>query len=99
MIAFVLAAAVVAPLQTPPARPCAPPLMSTQAPAAPPRARKLGELPDAMAIRAVMRQVGGCPYMDVIRFKVSQESPSYPSGTLAPAGGRVEPAVPTGDGH
>ena len=92
MIALVLAAALAG---SAPGS-CVQPLMTTAGPAGPVRAQKLGELPDALAIRAVLRTVGACPYQDVIRFDVSKPGPSYPVGTLAPVGGGIEePVTPT----
>jgi hypothetical protein len=94
MLPLILAAAVAgAPLKAPPD--CSPPQVKTLAPAEPPQTRKLGELPDAMQIRAVMRSIGGCQYQDVARFHVSTPGPYYPSGTLAPVDGGIEPVTPT----
>ncbi len=64
--------------------------------AAPTRTRKLGDLPDANAIRAVIRKVDGCQYQDVIRYQVSKAGPTYPSGTLAPVQDSLTRAQPTG---
>ncbi len=98
MLPLILAATVVTTPPSPPPQ-CAPPQVRTLQPAVRPRVQKLGELPDALAIRAVMRSVGGCQYQDVMRFHVSTPGPFYPSGTLAPVGGGLEPAVPTDEGR
>ena len=98
MIALVLAAAVAtSPLKTTPA--CAPGQVRTTAPSGQVHAQALAELPDAMAIRAVLRDVDGCPYQDVIRFHASAGGPALPSGTLVPAAGKIEPATPASGGR
>ena len=99
MIALVLAAAVAtSPLQGP-SGDCASPSVKTAGPAKGLGLRKLGDLPDALEIRAVMRSVGGCQYQDVIRFHASTPGPTYPPGTLAPVGGGIEPATPAAEVH
>ena len=98
MIALVLAAAVAtSPLKTDPS--CASAPVQTTAPSGQVHVQKLAELPDAPAIRAVLRDVDGCPYQDVIRFHASTGGPAWPSGTLVPAAGKIEPATPTSDGR
>jgi hypothetical protein len=97
MIPLILAATVVTVATPPPSADCRlPRAAATAAPAPPMLSRKLGELPDANAIRAVIRRVDGCQYQDVIRYQVSRAGPTYPSGTLAPVQDRVAPVQPTG---
>lgn len=67
----------------------------TAQPGAPPRSRRLADMPDANAIRAVLRTVDGCQYQDVIRYQVGKAGPTYPPGTLAPVQDRVTKAEPT----
>jgi hypothetical protein len=57
-----------------------------QSPSPPPASgfRKLGELPDANEIRAVLRMVDGCPMVEVIHFHVSTPGGYVPGGVLVP---------------
>ncbi len=88
------------PAAAPKAPACAPRTTAAASPSAPARARKLGELPDANSVLAVLVTVDGCPYQVITRFKVSSPGPFYARGVLAPAGGGgVEPARPTSDGR
>jgi hypothetical protein len=97
MLPLILAAAVATTAPAPPPPDCSPPQVKTAAPSPTQSVQKLADLPDALAIRAVLRSVGGCSYQDVMRFHVSTPGPYYPSGTLAPVeGGMVDRAVPTG---
>jgi hypothetical protein len=106
MIALLLAADLT--LQPPaPAPPvCDLPRATSTANPAPPRTRKLGDLPDASEVLLVDRKIGGCRYLQVVRTKVSQGGGAEPEGlhvqgmrgVLVPAdSGKIEPATPTSD--
>ena len=98
MIALVLAAALAAKLPQPAPAPCPHPVMRTDHAGPQAQAQKLADLPDAAEIRAVIRRIGGCDYMDVLRFNVSDpSSPALPHVVRVPAGGAIEPAKPTAD--
>ena len=70
--------------------------------AQPPRVQRLGSLPDANQVRAVLRTVNGCSYQEVVGFNVSTHAPAHVdglhvpglSGTLIPDDARVTPATP-----
>ena len=96
MTPLILAVAVASVTPGPPPATCSLPKATPSHSQSPARARKLAVLPDANAIRAVLRTVDGCAYQDIIRLQVSRAGPVYPSGTLAPVQDRIAP-VPTGD--
>ena len=60
------------------------------------RAQRLDQLPDARSIRAVVRTVDGCQYLDVLRERVSTASPLDARGgwVLAPEHGVVPARKP-----
>ena len=68
------------------------------------RAQRLGSLPDANEVRAVLRTVNGCPYQEVVGFNVSTHAPAPAgglhlngwTGTLIPDDARATPATPAG---
>ena len=65
-------------------------------------AQRLGSLPDANEVRAVLRTVNGCSYQEVVGFNVSTHAPAPDGGlhlngwkgTLIPDDARVSPATP-----
>ena len=69
--------------------------------AQPLRAQRLGSLPDANEIRAVLRTVNGCSYQEVVGFNVSTHAPAPAgglhlngwTGTLVPDGARATPTT------
>ena len=70
--------------------------------AAPLGAQRLGSLPDANEVRAVLRTVNGCSYQEVVAFNVLTHAPGPTdgrhvpgwSGTLIPDGAHLTPATP-----
>jgi hypothetical protein len=72
----------------------APEPVALPAPPAGIRAQRLDRLPDARAIRAVIRTVAGCQVLDVLRERVSTEGAlrDGPAWVLAPES-RVTPAT------
>ena len=75
----------------------------TTSTATPLRAQRLADLPDANAVLAVTRSVGGCTYQQVVGFNVSTHTPGRAGGmqapglrgTLIPDGAKLAPATPT----
>jgi hypothetical protein len=58
------------------------------------RAQLLDRLPDAMAIRAVIRSAGGCRYLDVLRERASApDAPRAGRGWVLAPESRVAPAA------
>ena len=80
------------------------PRTQTTSTAAPLRAQRLADLPDANAVLAVTRSVGGCSYQQVVGFNVSTHAPEQAGGmqvrglrgTLIPDGANLAPAMLTG---
>ncbi len=79
---------------------CLPRTQATSA-IAPVRAQRLADLPDANAVLAVVRSVGGCNYQQVVGFNVSSHAPAVARGiqvpgwrgTLIPDGAKLTPAT------
>ena len=96
MLPFAFAAATMSvAVGPPPAHPCWAPPQTLTASAAPLRAQKLADLPDANQVLLVLSSVDGCAYQQVVRFKVSTPgSEPLPHGVLVPDGARVQQAAP-----
>jgi hypothetical protein len=95
MPALILAAVLAAQPVPPPhaASPCdLPRTTATAWPRGPARLNRLGDLPDAHAMHAVQRRVGGCEVAEVTRFNVSD--PKSPSGVAWVALGQPPRAGP-----
>jgi hypothetical protein len=95
MLPLVLAAGLSVLTAAPRSLPCPAPPQTPTAFIAPLRPRKLADLPDANHVLLVLRNVGGCVYQQVVRFKVSTPgSQPLPQGVLVPDGAQVQPAAP-----
>ena len=102
MLALVLAPMLAA--ASPPAHACSLPQTAlTSQHATPPRAQKLGQLPDADMDLAVIRSMDGCWVRQVVRFHVSDPAPNGAEpgvhvpgfrGTLVPQGSVLAPVQP-----
>jgi hypothetical protein len=110
MLSLVFAVAVATTPLAAPAHPCSLPVTAPTGNHAPQAVQKLGDLPDANMVLAVVRRVDGCDYQQIVGVHVSgrdglQKPCAMPGaitvkgldGVLAPIGGGVEPVHPTTD--